>query len=190
MKRKLYFTILTTSLIYCLSGCNKKEIEIKNDKTNYELVFNNEVLLSQKVETFLDEYFNDTTLLDMHYFFLVVELNTDSLFLVINPMYVDAGFEDGLKDIVPVSIIKYKSKIIFLSTPLDVLFDKTNENSITKKIYDESLHKALIEYRDYHSFKRWMLLINRNDDSYNIIKSIDEFLKIYPSPKIEKDILE
>ena len=82
------------------------------------LNFSETIKLNKNIKSFLDYYFNDSILSKkMHYYFLVINQEQDSSIITINPIPIDLG----IKEVKPISLIKYNNKIIFVSSIIDYL---------------------------------------------------------------------
>lgn len=182
-QKKLMITIL---IVISLALSCKKDIVQSNINRNLEceLNFSESIKLNKNIKSFLDDYFNDSILSKkMHYYFLVINQEQDSSVITISPISIDLG----MKEVKPISLIKYNNKIIFVSSIIDYLADDNMADSTIKDIYKKSFKKATEEYRKFRYFKRWILIMNNYDKNIRVIKDADEVMRKLSTPIIIKD---
>lgn len=185
MKKQKKLLIAILAVISLVLSCKKNIVENNTSRNlECELNFSETIKLNKNIKSFLDDYFNDSILSKkMHYYFLVINQEQDSSIITINPIPIDLG----IKEVKPISLIKYNNKIIFVSSIIDYLADDNMTNITIKDIYKKSFKKATEEYRKYRYFKRWILVMNNYDKNIRVIKDTDEVMRKLSTPIIIKD---
>lgn len=149
----------------------------RNYKTNNESVtFTQEYNMDSIMQLFLNEYFNDTKLDNVDYYFLLFYRNTDSTFVKITKVHTDLGYGK----IKPIGLVKFKKKYLFVINPFRIFY---NNNSDIVDFYKKSCKK--IRYQNTHESieKEWVLIVENYSNNFRIVKNEDEIEKILPYPK-------
>lgn len=188
MKKRYYiFTLLAVIIAVIVSfvihDYYYHELSIKNEKNEKKVIdkefrFSNaSYKMDKRIHYFLDEYFNDEELNQRESYKMYIKERKDGVYItIINEI---EKFQSSLFK--PSGVIGWNNKRIYVI--LNTFFPfKSDEDDLLNEFRNSDIMNTNMSY-----IKFWLLVIDKYNDSYTIIKDKDEIRGIMEDIEIKED---
>ena len=177
MKRYLYIVGICCIVIFV--GCKNKDTSNANLDNNEQMIsFSKEITIDEKVLSFFNDYFKDSTLNNIDNYFLIIYQTNDTTLLDIN--IINNHFSYKTK---PIGLIKYKEKNIFIINNKTIFHIREDDN--ISNLLCENL-KLIKKDPHFVGYKHWLFAIDNFTNKYKIIKNEEEIRNVILHWKIIK----
>ena len=175
--RKIAIIFLLSVITFSCSRI-KKEQNV-NFSNNTLHLCSNSLIINNKLNDFLDNYFNDNTLIKVNNYFLYVGQIKDTILLTVYPLKIDIN----MSKIHPMGIIRRNHINIFVLMSISNLVTYDTSNLVYETYLDaiKDIHRQKIK-----TSKIWMLKIPVYSDTCFIVKDRSS-IKSLLSPTIKED---